>query len=63
MNKDIMITVRITPTQYYMLLESLVKEKKNKSDFIRESITESIKNILPKNCRKRDMIDLVNQQI
>ena len=52
MNKDIMLTVRITPQQYVHLLENLVREKKTKSEFIRESLLNSLGKIEPKNCRK-----------
>ena len=38
MKKDVMISLRLTPNQYVTLLETLVREKKSKSQFIRESI-------------------------
>ena len=55
MRKDVMITLRITPVQYFNLLETLVKTNKTKSEFIRESLLESIKKMTTKNCRKRDI--------
>ena len=42
MKKDVMISLRLTPNQYVALLETLVKEKKSKSEFIRESINRSL---------------------
>ena len=41
MKKDVMISLRLTPNQYVTLLETL-KEKKSKSQFIRESINRSL---------------------
>ena len=55
MKKDVMITIRITPVQYFSLLETLVRTNKTKSEFIRESLIESIDKMLPKNCRKKDI--------
>lgn len=55
MRKDVMITLRITPVQYFNLLETLVKTNKTKSEFIRESLLESIEKMTTKNCRKRDI--------
>jgi Arc/MetJ-type ribon-helix-helix transcriptional regulator len=55
MRKDVMITLRITPQQYVTLLETLVKTNKTKSEFIRESLLESIEKMTSKNCRKRDI--------
>lgn len=59
-NKDIMITLRINKHQYIRLLETLVREQKSKSTFIRESIEKSIENGYPKNCRKNDIEDWIN---
>lgn len=50
-----MITLRITPHQYVTLLETLVRTNKSKSEFIRESLLESIDKMSPKNCRKKDI--------
>jgi len=58
--KDIMLTLRIDKNQYLKLLETLVKERKSKSSFIRESIQKSIENGFPKNCRKNDLEDWIN---
>ena len=55
MRKDVMITLRITPVQYVALLETLVREKKTKSEFLRESIQNFIEKVDVKNCRKRDI--------
>ena len=55
MKKDIMISLRITPVQYVALLETLVREKKTKSEFLRESIQNFIEKVDVKNCRKRDI--------
>lgn len=55
MRKDVMITLRITPVQYFNLLETLVRTNKTKSEFIRESLVESIEKMTSKNCRKRDI--------
>jgi len=54
-NKDIMVSLRISPDQYLSLLENLIREKKTKSEFIRESISEKIIKINPKNCRKKNI--------
>ena len=58
--KDVMLTLRIDSSQYLKLLETLVKERKSKSTFIRESIQKSIENGYPKNCRKNDIVEWVN---
>ena len=58
--KDVMLTLRIDKNQYLKLLEALVKERKSKSTFIRESIQKSIENGYPKNCRKNDIEEWVN---
>lgn len=58
--KDIMLTLRIDKNQYLKLLKTLVKERKSKSSFIRESIQKSIENGFPKNCRKNDLEDWIN---
>lgn len=55
MRKDVMITLRITPVQYFKLLETLVRTNKTKSEFIREFLLESIEKMTSKNCRKRDI--------
>jgi hypothetical protein len=41
-----MVSLRISPDQYLSLLENLIGEKKTKSEFIRESISEKIINCL-----------------
>ena len=58
--KDIILTLRIDKNQYLKLLETLVKERKSKSSFIRESIQKSIENGFPKNCRKNDLEEWIN---
>ena len=58
--KDVMLTLRIDSGQYLKLLETLVKERKSKSTFIRESIQKSIENGYPKNCRKNDIVEWIN---
>ena len=58
--KDVMLTLRIDSDQYIKLLETLVRERKSKSTFIRESIEKSIENGYPKNCRKNDIEEWVN---
>ena len=60
MKKEVMLTLRITPNQYLNLLETLVKTNKSKSEFIRESLIESINKMNSKNCRKKDVINWVN---
>jgi hypothetical protein len=61
MRKDVMITLRITPVQYFNLLETLVRTNKTKSEFIRESLLESIEKMTSKNCRKRDITNWLGQ--
>jgi hypothetical protein len=61
MRKDVMITLRITPVQYFNLLETLVRTNKTKSEFIRESLLESIEKMTTKNCRKRDITNWLGQ--
>ena len=61
MKKDVMISLRLTPNQYLALLETLVKEKKSKSQFIRESIERSLYRINDKTCRKKDVLDWIDQ--
>ena len=58
--KDVMLTLRIDSGQYLKLLETLVKERKSKSTFIRESIQKSIENGYQKNYRKNDIEEWVN---
>jgi len=58
--KDVMLTLRIDKNQYLRLLEALVRERKSKSTFIRESIQKSIENGYPKNCRKNDLEEWIN---
>lgn len=58
--KDIMLTLRIDKNQYLKLLETLVRDRKSKSTFIRESIQKSIDDGFPKNCRKNDLEDWIN---
>ena len=59
-NKDVMLTLRIGKHQYLRLLETLVRERKSKSTFIRESIQKSIDEGFPKNCRKNDLEKWIN---
>ena len=61
MKKDVMISLRLTPNQYLALLETLVKEKKSKSQFIRESIERSLFRINDKTCRKKDILEWIDQ--
>jgi Arc/MetJ-type ribon-helix-helix transcriptional regulator len=61
MRKDVMISIRITPQQYVTLLETLIKTNQNKSEFIRESLLESIYKLTPKSCRKRDITNWLGQ--
>jgi 3-methyladenine DNA glycosylase AlkC len=58
--KDVMLTLRIDKNQYLRLLETLVRERKSKSTFIRESIQKSLDNIYPNNCRKNDIEERIN---
>ena len=58
--KDVMLTLRIDKNQYLRLLEALVRERKSKSTFIRESIEKSIENGYPKNCRKNEIEEWIN---
>lgn len=58
--KDVMLTLRIDKNQYLRLLEALVRERKSKSTFIRESIQKSIDDGFPKNCRKNDLEEWIN---
>jgi len=58
--KDVMLTLRIDSSQYLKLLETLVRERKSKSTFIRESIQKSIENGYPKNCRKNEIEEWIN---
>jgi hypothetical protein len=58
--KDVMLTLRIDKNQYLRLLEALVRERKSKSTFIRESIQKSIENGYPKNCRKNEIEEWIN---
>ena len=41
-----------------IVLETLVKEKKSKSQFIRESINRSLFRINDKSCRKKEILEL-----
>ena len=59
-NKDVMLTLRIDKHQYLRLLETLVRERKSKSTFIRESIQKSIDDGFPKNCLKNDLEEWIN---
>lgn len=59
-NKDVVLTLRIDKNQYLKLLETLVKERKSKSAFIRESIQRSIEIGYPKNCRKIDIEEWID---
>jgi len=61
MKKEVMISIRITPKQYVTLLETLIKTNQNKSEFIRESLLESIDKMTSKNCRKRDITNWLGQ--
>ena len=58
--KDVMLTLRIDKNQYLRLLEALVRERKSKSTFIRESIQKSIENGYPKNYRKNEIEEWIN---
>jgi predicted DNA-binding protein len=58
--KDVMLTLRIDKNQYLRLLEALVRERKSKSTFIRESIQKSIDDGFPKNCRKNEIEEWIN---
>jgi len=58
--KDVMLTLRIDSSQYLKLLETLVRERKSKSTFIRESIQKSIENGYPKNYRKNEIEEWIN---
>ena len=59
-NKDVMLTLRIDKNQYLRLLVTLVRDRKSKSTFIRESIQKSIENSCPKNCRKIDIEEWID---
>jgi Arc/MetJ-type ribon-helix-helix transcriptional regulator len=61
MRKDVMISLRLTPNQYITLLETLVKEKKSKSQFIRESINRSLFRINDKSCRKKEILEWIDE--
>lgn len=58
--KDVMLTLRIDSGQYLKLLETLVRERKSKSTFIRESIQKSIDDGFPKNCRRNEIEEWIN---
>lgn len=58
--KDVMLTLRIDSGQYLRLLETLVRERKSKSTFIRESIQKSIDDGFPKKCRKNEIEEWIN---
>jgi len=58
--KDVMLTLRIDKNQYLRLLEALVRERKSKSTFIRESIQKSIENGYPKNYRINEIEEWIN---
>ena len=63
MKKDVMISIRITPQQYVTLLETLLKMNMSKSEFIRQSLVESLGKMNPKSCRKIDVLNwLENKQ-
>ena len=62
MKKDVMISLRITPNQYVTLLETLVKEKKSKSQFIRESINLSLFRINDKSCPQKDTLQWIDER-
>lgn len=59
MRKDVMISIRITPQQYVTLLETLLKMNVSKSEFIRQSLVESLGKMNPKSCRKKDVLNWV----
>ena len=61
MKKDVMISLRLTPNQNVTLLETLVKEKKTKSQFIRETINRSLFGINDKSCRKKDILKWIDE--
>ena len=50
-NKEKSITIRITEQQYRKLIDTVVEEEINKSEFIRESIKYQIGRIKRKNDR------------
>lgn len=56
-----MISLRLTSDQYINLLETLVKEKKSKSQFIRESIERYLFKINEKTCRKKEILEWIDQ--
>jgi Arc/MetJ-type ribon-helix-helix transcriptional regulator len=63
MKKDVMISIRITPQQYVTLLETLLKMNVSKSEFIRQSLVESLGKMNHKSCRKKDVLNwLENNQ-
>ena len=55
-----MLTLRVDKHQYLRLLETLVRERKSKSTFIRESIQKSIDDGFTKNCRKNYLEEWIN---
>ena len=55
-----MLTLRIDKNQYITLLETLVRERKSKSTFIRESIQKSLENNYHNSCRKIDIEEWIN---
>jgi len=61
MKKDVMISLRLTPNQYVTLLETLVREKKSKSQFIRESIEYSLLKFNNRNCRKKEILKWIDE--
>lgn len=61
MKKEVMISLRLTSDQYINLLETLVKEKKSKSQFIRESIERYLFKINEKTCRKKEILEWIDQ--
>lgn len=58
--KDVMLTLRIDKNQYITLLETLVRERKSKSTFIRESIQKSLESNCHNSCRKIDIEEWIN---
>ena len=62
MKKDVMISLRITPQQYVTLLETLIREKKSKSEFIRSALIESIQKLDYHNCRKSSITSWVDRK-
>ncbi len=50
-NKKKSITIRITESQYKNMIDAVIEEEMNKSEFIRESIQRQLKKIRRSNRR------------